>query len=77
MNGSTLVDTEKEKSIAVLGLTDTYYVIGTKEKEILADAKVRNIIINSVNISLIEDIDFESLNILRNLSGNSRVLCKN
>jgi len=41
------VDTEKEKSIALLGLTDTYYVIGTKEKEILADAKVRNIILTA------------------------------
>jgi len=58
---STISEDERAKSIHVLGQTDTYYAVGTKKEVILADAKVRNILIRSVSINLIEDIDFESL----------------
>ena len=60
-DGSTISEDERAKSIAILDQTDTYYAVGTKKEVILADAKVRNILIKSVSINLIEDIDFESL----------------
>jgi len=60
-DGSTISEDERAKSIAILDQTDTYYAVGTKKEVILADAKVRNILIRSVSINLIEDIDFESL----------------
>jgi len=60
VDGSTLKEEEKQNLILVDDTINTYYKKGTKSEVLKNDAKVKEIILNSINEELASSIDFIS-----------------
>ncbi len=74
VEGSSINDESKKDLILVDDTIDTYYASGTKEDDIVKDARTKDILMNSINNELAVNIDFisstayEVFQIIKNLN---------